>query len=813
MPILLKTSIKKTYAEALLNDIASNHNQYFLFVGKSTPWDATVGASADIVPVVPTNTDLDEYNTMRSILGYKKLDPSKIVFALPRNEWSNRVFDAYQDNVDMFSTTNPKIFYITTSTNNVYKCVGAPVVSTVKSTIQPTHTTSNSVLYSDGYTWKYMTTIKESLLPYELVDYLPVFFVKTQQDTLGTDNETTLQFNAQKSAVNGELTRVRLLDSTAILTGASAAVYKGSEYGERFKIGATGSTASSSSFGVGPIYQISSSTQTNRFNVAVSDINNYIGYALRIVGVSGGGTNTSDINKYGIIQGVTANSQQYTFSILGEYDPFSISYTNTAQEILFDIIPYTRISGDGTRGTAFVTVGKTGEASWRKVTGIDLINRGRDYSQALVEIVSPKSDGSSLNTIHPRIKAELSPKGGHGSDILKELGVKDVILITQLDSYDEDVVPVGGSYRKFGIIKNPILNDGSGIVAGTDSVYYTDLILQYLGNGGWSQIGQFQTAFFPTTGATANLIIGTESNAAFPVVSVKNVTTTNPTGETRVQVKVRSNQTTPITWADRLTHYEISLSPAKSGFVVGETITENIPAGVNVNGISYAFGITAEGTITKSSTTKLSVNVTRNAFVSGVGREILGQYSGVTAGVAGISLAYGETVYVNKGLSFATEGTTAELFKIISASPAYFDEATVPSYTGLTILTVTQPSSPLTSFSNTTWVNGALIEQGVSGSYNYDYASATVYAWVKTDNSNGTLYLTEPFGLFKKTSTAGATFGRLNNGSSINGGYAVSQITLPPIDVRSGEILYINSIQPIQKISNQTDEFRLRVGF
>ena len=297
------------------------------------------------------------------------------------------------------------------------------------------------------------------------------------------------------------------------------------------------------------------------------------------------------------------------------------------------------------------------------------------------------------------------------------------------------------------------------------------------------------------------------------MVSVKNVTTTNPTGETRVQVKVRSNQTTPITWADRLTHYEISLSPAKSGFVVGETITENIPAGVNVNGISYAFGITAEGTITKSSTTKLSVNVTRNAFVSGVGREILGQYSGVTAGVAGISLAYGETVYVNKGLSFATEGTTAELFKIISASPAYFDEATVPSYTGLTIMTVTQPSSPLASFSNTTWVNGALIEQGVSGSYNYDYASATVYAWVKTDNSNGTLYLTEPFGLFKKTSTAGATFGRLNNGSSINGGYAVSQITLPPIDVRSGEILYINSIQPIQKISNQTDEFRLRVGF
>ena len=811
MPLLLKTSIKKTYAEALLNDIASNRNQYFLFVGKSTPWDATVGASADIVPVVSANTDVDEYNTMRSILGYKKLDPNKIVFALPRNQWSNRVFDVYQDNVDMFDSITPKIFYITTSTNNIYKCVGSPAISTTKSQIQPTHTTSNPVLYNDGYTWKYMTTIKESLLPYELVDYLPVFFVKAQQDTLGLDNETTLQFNAQRSAVDGELTRVGLLDSAAILTGASAAVYRGSEYGERFKMGATGSTAYNSSFGVGPLYQISSNTQTNRFNLAVSDINNYVGYALRVVGVSGAGTNPSDINKYGIIQGVTSNSNQYTFSIIGEYNPFSISYSNIAQEILFDIIPHARISGDGSRATAFVTVGKTGEASWRKITGIDLINRGMDYSQAVVQIVSPKSDGSSLNTIHPRIKAELSPKGGHASNILKELGVKDVILITQFDSYDEDIVPVGGSYRKFGIIKNPILNDGSNIVAGTDSVYFTDLILQYIGSAGWNNIASFQTAFFPTTGVTANIIIGTESNASFPVVAVKSVTVSN--GETRVQVKARSNQTAPIVWADRLKNYEISLSPPKSGFVVGETITETIPAGIVVDGISYGFSITAQGTITKSSTTKLSVNITSNAFVGGAGREILGQSSGVTAAVVGVSLGYGETVYVNKGFSFATEGTTAELFKIISASPVYFDEASVPSYTGLTVLAVTQPSIVLSNFTDTTWLNGAFIEQGLSGSYNSDYASATVYAWKRTDNNNGTLYLTEPFGIFKKTSTAGATLGRLNAGSSINGGYAVSQITAPQIDIHSGEILYINSIQPIQKISNQTDEFRLRLGF
>ena len=56
MPLLLKSSIKRTYAENLLNDIALNRGQYFLFVAKATPWDATAGASADIIPVSPPDT-------------------------------------------------------------------------------------------------------------------------------------------------------------------------------------------------------------------------------------------------------------------------------------------------------------------------------------------------------------------------------------------------------------------------------------------------------------------------------------------------------------------------------------------------------------------------------------------------------------------------------------------------------------------------------------------------------------------------------------------------------------------------------------
>lgn len=811
MPLLLKTSIKRAFAEAFFNDIADNRNQYFLFISKSSAWAETETQGADIIPVLPSDTVEAEYDIMRSIIGYKKIDPSKIVFALERVPWtSGEYYDAYRDDVELFSEDDPQNFYVVTDSNNIYKCVGVPT-PLVPSRYQPSHNSSIAQTEQDGYTWKYLATINESDLPYELIDYVPINFVKVDKDNLSdaVTSETSLQFNAQQSAVDGQINSVELISTG----GVSAATYLGSEYGARFVAGATGTTAAApnDSLGVGNYYTISSSTNTNLYSLPVSQINNYEGYILRVVDVSGSGTNPSDVNKYGIIKGVTASSNQYTFTIRGEYQPFNVSYNNqSTQKIYYDIIPYARFSGDGSGAYCFLTLGKTGESSWRKVTGVDLIGGGRNYSQARVEVVSPKSDGTSGNTVHPTLNAVLTPKGGHSSNILKELNIKDVIIIVELsEENDSDVIPTDGKYRQFGIIKNPLLNDGSGIVAGTDQQYYRDLTLLYLGSVS-STKQNFTDNFFS---GSKNFITGAESYSSFAISEVKAVSTLN--NETRVQVKVKNNGSQPITWADRLQNYELNLSPAKSGFVVGERVTQNIPAGISAyGGISYGFGITAEGTIISASSNRLNVRVTSNAFARGSSNtlQITGSFSGVTALVGGVSLAYGEYAFVNRGLSLATEGgNTAELFKIINASTPYFDEATAPRYSGLTVLDVSRPSI-LPEFTDTTWVNGDFIQQGLSGSYSYDYAGGYVYKWEKTDTASGKLYVGEPFGIFKYSTLHGNTFSRLNR-NSINDGYTVTSIAAPEIDVHSGEILYINSIQPVQRLRNQSEEFRLRIGF
>lgn len=806
MPLLLKTSIKRAFAESFLTEITTNRANHYLFIAKTTPWPETAGASADVVPVVPADTVRAEYDVMRSIIGYKQIDPSKIVFALPRIGWSaGSVYDAYRDDVELFSEDAPSNFYVVTDSNNIYKCVGA-TTGTAKNV--PTHVSSTPLTGQDGYTWKYLATVKESEVPYELTDYVPINFIKVEQNNL-TDpstSETTLQFNAQKSAVNGQITALELVSSG----GASAATYLGSEYGARFVVGGTGTTAANVSYGVGDFYTINTSTNTNQFSLPQSQINSYKGNILRVVGVSGG--SITDVNKYGIIYGVTADSSSYTFTIRGEYEPFILNTKTSKDRVFYDIIPHIRISGDGTNAYGFLKLGKTGDSNWRKVTGIDLVDGGRNYSQAAVEVVSPKSDGTSENTVHPMLNAILSPKGGHGSNILKELNVSDVIMIAEIDDVnDSSIIPTDGSYRQFGIIRNPVLNDGSESIAGSDQQYYRNLVLLYLGSASSSKT-QFQTNFFS---GSRNLITGAESYASFPVDSV--ISTNFVNGETRVQIKVKNTGATPITWADRLDVYDLNLSTPKSGFLVGETISQNIPAGISAfGGISYGFGVTAEGTVISATTTKLGVRVTKNTFARGLSEslKIVGNFSGVTAYVGGVSLAYGELAFVNKGLSLATEGgNTAELFKIISASTPYFDEATVPKYTGLTVLSMSKPSgSLLDDFSETTWVNGDFVQQGKSASYEYDYASGYVYRWDKVTASTGTLYISEPFGIFKTSSGSGITFSRLNY-NSINNGYSVSSVTPPEIDIHSGEIIYINSIQPVQRLQNQSEEFRLRVGF
>jgi hypothetical protein len=778
MASYLKASIQRSYAESFLADLERNDNQYFFFISKGTVWTDEPNPNAYVDSVG------SEYQAMNDIIGYKKLNPQNIIFALPRYEWGGGTkYDQYNDTDALFDDTNPKIFYVVTDENNIYKCLGNS--GGVASTIKPSGVLTSPFRSVDGYVWKYISTVKEGDLPYQLTDYIPVDFATSSIDT-----ETSSQYNAQTSAVNASITRIGLVNSS----GASAGVYSHA-LTRNLTDGSVAYTLNVTEFDSATnSVTITDAKSVARIN-SIGNISNFIGYVMR---VDYNQANSREVNNYGIISGVNSVTNGFQFILQNDVVDFTITPTVNGNFASVEIIPYIKIVGNGSEAYAFPKIDNS-----RKISAVDVVSSGRNYSAALVEVASPKS----AVTNHPTLTAVLSPKGGHGSNILKELNVKDILIIVNITEEDSAKIIGGGSYRQFGIIKNPVLGDGSGIVAGREDLYYRDISLI-------STIGTALSSDFSL--GEANIIIGTETYSSAKVVGVKS------TNSPQITLKTLNASGRFITKQDRINDYVLTLTADPSpDFQVGETVEQIIPAGVVLNSnITFAFDITTQGRVLYTSGTKLGVRlISSGNFIPDLSVPILGLLSGVTGTISSVAPSYGEPVWVTNTVDstsdaiFLSSSGNQKLYKVAEAGQAYFDLDSTPAYRGVHVLELgTSLNSAVgvvdttsASLTQNSFSNGDLVTQGVTGTYG-NYAKGQVYHWEFINNSYGKLYLTNVVGSFKSVAVDGLS------GSTL-GAYIVTNVDLPEIDRTSGEILYIDNVRPIQRTIGQQEEFRVRLGF
>lgn len=778
MASYLKASIQRSYAESFLADLERNDNQYFFFISKGTAWTDEPNPNAYVDSVG------SEYQAMNDIIGYKKLNPQNIIFALPRYEWGGGTkYDQYNDTDALFDDTNPKIFYVVTDENNIYKCLGNS--GGVASTIKPSGVLTSPFRSVDGYVWKYISTVKEGDLPYQLTDYIPVDFATSSIDT-----ETSSQYNAQTSAVNASITRIGLVNSS----GASAGVYSHA-LTRNLTDGSVAYTLNVTEFDSATnSVTITDAKSVARIN-SIGNISNFIGYVMR---VDSNQANSREVNNYGIISGVNSVTNGFQFILQNDVVDFTITPTVNGNFASVEIIPYIKIVGNGSEAYAFPKIDNS-----RKISAVDVVSSGRNYSAALVEVASPKS----AVTNHPTLTAVLSPKGGHGSNILKELNVKDILIIVNITEEDSAKIIGGGSYRQFGIIKNPVLGDGSGIVAGREDLYYRDISLI-------STIGTALSSDFSL--GEANIIIGTETYSSAKVVGVKS------TNSPQITLKTLNASGRFITKQDRINDYVLTLTADPSpDFQVGETVEQIIPAGVVLNSnITFAFDITTQGRVLYTSGTKLGVRlISSGNFIPDLSVPILGLLSGVTGTISSVAPSYGEPVWVTNTVDstsdaiFLSSSGNQKLYKVAEAGQAYFDLDSTPAYRGVHVLELgTSLNSAVgvvdttsASLTQNSFSNGDLVTQGVTGTYG-NYAKGQVYHWEFINNSYGKLYLTNVVGSFKSVAVDGLS------GSTL-GAYIVTNVDLPEIDRTSGEILYIDNVRPIQRTIGQQEEFRVRLGF
>lgn len=103
--------LKTALAEALYNEILSNTNNYYYFIGKSLEWNGGVDAI-----VAPENTLAGEADARNEMIFFKKVTSADVAFTVPRYNWvTGQVYDMYDDRLGDSVT-----YSATTTANSLY---------------------------------------------------------------------------------------------------------------------------------------------------------------------------------------------------------------------------------------------------------------------------------------------------------------------------------------------------------------------------------------------------------------------------------------------------------------------------------------------------------------------------------------------------------------------------------------------------------------------------------------------------------------------------------------------------------------------
>jgi len=156
----------------------------YAFVARPNAWS---GATP-----TPIGSYTEQSNLYESIISYKPLNPIYSSLVCPVYRWTSGVtYGMYSS--ELGSNTNPSSpYYVLNSTNDVYLCLynhtSVANPNGIPSTDEPVGN-SNSRYNgpNDGYIWKYLYTLSNSGIQYQLdSDYMPV---NTETDLIVVDGE------------------------------------------------------------------------------------------------------------------------------------------------------------------------------------------------------------------------------------------------------------------------------------------------------------------------------------------------------------------------------------------------------------------------------------------------------------------------------------------------------------------------------------------------------------------------------------------------------------------------------------------------
>lgn len=475
-----KESFKKYLLTRLADDLRpGSRNGLFFFIARTASWS---GASPD--------TFVDSRNSFadisRRMISAKRVHSGDAILMANKNKWaSGTTFDMYTSNDDL----TDKKFYTTNSLNEVYKCIynGSTGGNTYTSPseYEPVGGGQNIITLEDGYKWKFMFRIPESLDRFTTASEIPIkTLVVDRDDPLKFSDDRFPQYSTQFNAVQGSLSYIDLIDPGASFSAAVPLRATG-------PVGTLTRIVNASNTGT---------TATARLSENESLVDDYYNdYVINIRSGLGVGQTNKIIDYNGVTQTLTLENNWATIP------------DNTS---LYDIMPEVQIEGDGNSASARAVIytGVTLEA-------VELTNAGNSYTWAQTKIVTANGGTTDLYT-------HIAPPDGHGADPASEIPSSKILILVRIsnetsaitgDSLD-GAFPIRNDYHQLGIIRNPVLTTGerAGEVAGVEAGSLRDI---KIGSTGSDSFGRFD--FLP-----GDFIVGEVSRSCGQVTNWRRSTDT-----------------------------------------------------------------------------------------------------------------------------------------------------------------------------------------------------------------------------------------------------------------------------------------------
>jgi hypothetical protein len=778
----LKHELRGEVAKLLLNDFAvDSKNRYFVFIGRNTAW------SNETSPPIESDTDSSMFEAHRQMLAMKMVQPNDVYLLLPRIDWESGVkYDQYTASTDMFTVR--KDFYVLTDENNLYKCVSNN--GGVASVTKPTGT-SQSIFTTniDRYQWKFMCKLTEDSIRFLTEEYIPVAVAK-----IPDINETFPQFQTQEYALNGAIESYSITGTNTATFPRCIGTFSITPVDAAKQIDGTPiENANVNKKGSEYIQLNRSMVNTTREVLSNGFFN---GYSIYIN--AGRGREIGQICRVINYHGESQTAQVYPPL---EYDLYSLEFSGgeVFPASQYTILPSLIVNGDGTGAVARCVM-----SGGKSISEIRPVKRGQNYTVCDVTVATNPSTGTK-----PTISGKIQPKGGHGSDVTKELGAFDMFVVVDMFGNENSDITLLNDYRQFGLIKNPLLNDGTNRIAGTevDAVQYLRVRKPYF------VTDSFRFVSSPTF-VDGNFIVGSDSKAVAKVVSWKPIP-----GESYGELLINPLSGRFIEQSFDGEYLRLVFKDQTGGqFTVGGTVYQYSDAGFEnaASGEIISWSPDAEplpelivrvdsGTFSKdrilyhdySPASITTYPPSKIQAVEPKGGELIRQFSSA-----------GDYAFLTYNvLDGASE---QEIGRVLNTSDIPVNEVQSITYRQTNKLIISSPDN--TNLSQNLFDVDKYFYQydPVSGVTN----SGIIVSWTALGGTTGEMHLNDIRGTINVRSNGIGGLFSYEDGidPSLEGIYVASH-EKPETIIGSGDMLYIQNVRPIERNREQLEEFKIRIGF